>query len=410
MAEPFESFDPFVPFDPADGFDRMQRLREQAPVVELAPGMHYVTRYAEAQAVLRDTEHFSSAAGFRAPGVEVPHEDRMLGEQDDPQHARTRRVIMSGFRPSVIRAEEAFIRSAAKALVADLDDLVTVDLVAAYAVPLPMQTTVHLLGFPLADAPRIAEWSKEVMESDWPAMNRTDRGDGMPGAFPEYTAYVDDHVANVRRELADGRPRETLIDRLVAPDDDADDAETLSGRQIRSLVFNLLLGGMTTTSQLLGNVMFELLHGGLVDSIDPGDVERIDNLVDESMRTRPPVLFIPRGCTDDVEIGGHTVRAGERVIVGTASANRDRSVFPDGEHLDVDRVEAGRHLTFGFGPHTCAGATMARLTGRIGTQEFLAFARRRNARLEPEFTYENVPTYFECGPRGLPVVLHSGRE
>jgi cytochrome P450 family 109 len=270
-----------------------------------------------------------------------------------------------------------------------------------------MQTTVHLLGFPLADAPRIAAWSKEVMESDWPAMNRTDRGEGMSGGFPEYTAYVDDHVEGVRRELAEGRPRETLIDRLVSPEDDAED---LPGRQIRALVFNLLLGGMTTTSQLLGNLMFEVLNGGLADSLDPDDVERIDNLVDESMRTRPPVLFIPRGCSADVDIAGHTVKAGERVIVGTASANRDQSVFPDGEQLDVDRAEAARHLAFGFGPHTCAGATMARLTGRIGTQEFLAFARRRNARFEPGFTFENVPTYFECGPRRLPVALDGGRE
>ena len=80
-------YDPFAVEAPEKTFEHLRRLRAVAPVVTLTEGMHYVTSYEEARRVLRDAEHFSNALGFRAPGVEVPAEDRMLGEQDAPQRA-----------------------------------------------------------------------------------------------------------------------------------------------------------------------------------------------------------------------------------------------------------------------------------------------------------------------------------
>ena len=90
--------------------------------------------------------------------------------------------------------EEEFVRDRARQLLEQLDTPGTVDMVPAFTTPLPNDATVHLLGFPMQDATQIATWSKEVMESEWPAMNRTERGEGMAGAFPEYTAYVDQFV------------------------------------------------------------------------------------------------------------------------------------------------------------------------------------------------------------------------
>jgi cytochrome P450 len=397
-----ETYDPFTADAPEATFRRLRELRAVAPVVALDEGMYYVTRYDEARQVLRDTEHFSSALGFRAPGVEVPLEDRMLGEQDAPQHPRMRRLMVAAFSPAVIRREAAFVRERAHDLLEVLEPTGTVDLVVAFTTPLPNDATVHLLGFPMADSNRIAAWSKAVMESEWPAMNRTDRGEGMAGAFPEYTAYVDAHIAAVRDEVRGGTVPESLTGQLLSA---GVDDQGLGDRQVRALLFNALLGGLTTTSQLLGSMIHQLLTTGSVPRLLRADDEERSHFVEECLRLYPPVMFVPRGCVAETVVAGTTIKPGERVIVGTACGNRDEHAFTESEEFDTERDKADRHLTFGFGAHQCAGAAMARSVALIGLDEFLRFADARQVRLEADFVYESVPTFFEYGPKSLPVVF-----
>jgi cytochrome P450 len=398
-------YDPFAVEAPERTFQHLRRLRAMAPVVTLAEGMHFVTSYEEARQVLRDAEHFSNALGFRAPGVEVPAEDRMLGEQDAPQHTRVRRVVISAFNPAAIKGEVGFVRERAHLLLDRLPHTGTVDMVPAFTNPLPNDATVHLLGFPMADSARIATWSKEVMESEWPAMNRTERGDGMAGAFPEYTAYVDAHILQARRQVDQGADVDTFTTRLIRTEVDG---QQLSDRQVRALVFNALLGGLTTTAQLLGTMIHQILTtDSTAKLLAAGEDQRI-GFIEECLRMYPPVMIIPRGCVSETEIAGTTIKPGERVIVGTACVNRDEHLLADSEIFQADRDQADRHLTFGFGPHLCAGATMARSVASVGLDEFLRFADQRRVRLAPDFVYETVPTFFEYGPRTLPVLLGDG--
>lgn len=398
------TFDPFQADQPQRTFDRLRELRDQGPIVRIGEGMYYVTRNEEARQVLRDTEHFSNAEGFRAPGVTVPAEDRMLGEQDAPQHPVVRRIVMSAFNPAAIRKEEDFVRARAKEVLEGLEVPGTVDMVPAFTNVVPNDATVHLLGFPMEDSGRIAIWSKEVMESEWPAMNRTERGEGMAGAFPEYTEYVDGFIRALNDEVQQGSARDSLIARLLTTEIEG---ERLSPRQLRALVFNLLLGGLTTTAQLLGNMIYELVSTDSVASLAEAPEEDRTAFIEECLRIYPPVMLIPRGCVGEVSIAGTTIQPGERVIVGTASVNRDESLFPEGETFDAHRENANRHLTFGFGPHLCAGAAMARSVARVSLDEFLDFAQGRHPRLPQDFVYENVPTFFEYGPRTLPVHFDS---
>ena len=402
-----EAFNPFEVQEPATLFDRLRRLRAEAPIIPVADGMYYVTGYEEARRVLRDSDHFSNAEGFRAPGVTVPPEDRMLGEQDAPQHPQVRRIVMSAFSPAAFRREEDFVRGRATQLLERLQVPGVHDLVPAFTNPLPNDATVHLLGFPMDDSRQIAAWSKEVMESEWPAMNRTERGEGMAGAFPEYTEYVDAFIRQLREELSSGRARESLIGRLMSEDIGG---EQLSARQLRALVFNLLLGGLTTTAQLLGNLIYELLTTGELSRLEKAEAIERSAFVEECLRVYPPVMLIPRGCVAETTVGGTTIKPGERVIVGTASANRDEQLFDDSEGFDPHRDNVDRHLTFGFGSHLCAGAAMARSVAGIGLEEFVAFGNRHQARLPDGFIYENVPTYFEYGPKKLPVVFGEARQ
>jgi cytochrome P450 len=394
----------FNPFEPEQlhAWPLLKELRAQAPVVQLAEGMYYVTRHAEARDVLRDHENFSSAAGFRAPGVEVPSEDRMLGEQDPPQHTFVRKVMASALRPAAVRAEEGFIRASARQLLGRLTGVGTVDLVEGYTILLPNLATVHLLGFPMKDADQIAAWTREVMESEWPAMNQTERGEGFVESFPDFAAYIDRTVADHRERLATGDDPDDVVSRLMSLEVEG---QFLTDRQVRALIYNLLLGGMTTTSQLLGNLLYQILTDPELQSQLREDPGLVPNAVEESMRMHPPVMIIPRGCVRETKIGDLVVRPGERVIVGTACVNRDEQRFSDSESFVCDREKAGRHLTFGYGIHQCVGAQLARTVGVEGVTTFLGRYPSGSVALADGYEFENVPTFFEYGPRRLPVVM-----
>src|SRR5213076_1803913 len=112
--------------------------------------------------------------------------------------------------------------------------------------------------------------------------------------------------------------------------------------------------------------------------------------IEESLRLTPPILFLARGCVRDTQIGGCPVGAGERV-------------FAHADDFDVERNNADQHLTFGYGTHVCPGATLARAVARIGVAAVLDRFASGELRLEPGFVFEQVPTYFEHGPRRLPV-------
>lgn len=389
-------FDPFDAATVHDSWPLLKQLREAGPIARIGDGMYYITRSAEARTILRDTETFSSAAGFRAPGVEVPGDDRMLGEQDPPHHGPVRRVMAAALNTTTVRGESEYIARAASELLRDLRGRDGFDLVETFAIPLPTLATVHILGFPLEDAGRIATWTHEVMASTWPALNSTERGEGFDGAFPEFCRYIDDAIAQRRADPADDVVS-TLIDLDV-------DGTQLNQRQVRALVYNLLLGGMTTTSQLIGNLLHEILVTDVGERLR-GDPAAIANAVDESMRLHPPVMFIPRGCVRDTVIDGVAVSAGERVIVGTACANRDETEFPDPDSFRVDRDNSRLHLTLGHGPHVCVGAHLARTVAAAAITAFLDTFDADSVRLADDFRFENVPTFFEYGPVALPVTV-----
>src|SRR5690242_10410561 len=195
-------------------------MRAEAPVVDIASGMRYVTRHEECREMLRDTQSFSNATGMKAPGVEVPFEDRLLGELDPPRHTLVRRVMVTALSPKLVHAAEPFMRATAAALLDGLRD--TADLVADFTVPLPNRVTVHMLGLDPGDAERLAAWAKGLMESSFPATNRTERGEGFAGAFPEFAAYIDDHIEARAAQLERGDAPDDVLARLLQLTDDGE--------------------------------------------------------------------------------------------------------------------------------------------------------------------------------------------
>jgi cytochrome P450 len=394
-------FNPFDAGEAQDAWPRLARMRDEAAVVEIAQGMQYVTRHAECRDVLRDVESFSNATGMKAPGVEIPPEDRLLGELDPPLHTRVRRIMVTALAPKVVHAAEPFMHAAAESL---LDDIAApgADLVPAFTVQLPNRVTLHLLGLDPADAPQLAAWAKALMESTFPATNRTERGEGFAAAFPEFAGYIDAHIAKREAQLADGTAPDDALARLLQLDDDG---ERLPLRQVRALVRNLITGGLTTTSQLLGNLLHAILTDANVERALRESEDALGHAIEESLRLAPPILFMARGCVREVEVGGCPIAPGTRVLAGFASANRDERVFEDPDEFRIDRPNSEHHLTFGYGPHVCPGAALARTVARIGIRTFLDRFPSGTVRLEPGFEFENVPTYFEVGPKRLPIEI-----
>jgi cytochrome P450 len=393
-------FDPFDAAQSRDAWDVLRELRAEGPVATIAGGLRYVTRYDEARGVLRDTTTFSNASGMKAPGVEVPLEDRLLGELDPPRHTAVRRVMVTAMTPKVVHAAEPFIEATAVDLLATLAPD-RFDLVASYTTVLPNRVTMYLLGFDPADSDQVARWAKGLMESTFPAQNRTERGIGFAAAFPEFAGYIDERIAERSAQLAAGEDRDDVLARLIRLEVDGG---PLPPEQLRALVRNLITGGLTTTSQLLGNLLYEIVSRPAVEGALRADRALLATAIEESLRFTPPILFLARGCVRDTEIAGCPVHQGERVVIGAASANRDDRVFDAADEFQVDRANADQHLTFGYGSHVCPGATLARAVARIGVDAVLDHFAEGELQLEPGFTFEQVPTYFEHGPRRLPVV------
>ena len=392
------SFNPFDPQQAHDSWPLLAELREESAVVDIGDGMAYVTRHAECRQLLRDTDGFSSAQGFKAPGVVVPIEDRTLGELDPPNHTLVRRVMVTALTPKSVKAAEAYIAATARRLLDALPVRGEADLVPVFTAPLPNASTVHILGFPESDAPQLMHWAKDLIESGFPGTHRNREGvEGFKEGFPDFADYIDARIDERR-----SAPRDDVTTKLLELEVDG---ERLTPRQLRAMVRNLITGGLTTTSQLLGNLLFELLTVDGLEAQLRADAEAIPRAIEESLRIAPPIMFIPRGCRRETEVDGFALHDGQRVVLGTGCANRDESVFANADAFDLDRTNLSDHLTFGYGPHFCPGAPLARAVARIGITAFLERFPVGTVHLTDGFVYENVPAFFETGPRRVTVEI-----
>ena len=392
------AFDPFDPGQTQEQWGRLAALRRDAPVSRPAPGFVYVARYADVKAVFRDTEVFSSAEGFRGPGVVVPEEERFLGELDPPSHPRLRTLLMQAFVPGLDPRAEAFTRTFVEERLAALASAGGGDLVSQLGTPLPAAVTAHALGVPDDAIERVVAWSSELRNSPWPATNRTERGEGLSGAFPEFARFLDARIAERRRATA---PPDDLLGRMVRA---SSKGRVLSGVQIRTICANTLLASQSTAN-LVGNLLARLLgDGGFGDALRANSA-LIPAAVEESLRFEPPVLFLFRTAKVDTDIAGHEVKAGERVILGIASGNRDETVYERADEFWIERgwPDVPEHLTFAPGPHHCLGSALARMQARIVLETMLEGFEPGAVAFEDGYQRELVPAFLEYGPACLPV-------
>jgi hypothetical protein len=372
----------------------LARWRRESPVLRLGDGQVYVSRMADCWTVLRDPFTFANGNGFKA--VEMPDDERMLGEMDPPRHPAMRRILRRSFDKQAVEAARPFARREARRLLRGWEPGQPRELIATFTDRISNLVSFQLVGFPLEDTDRIIGWARELLHSEWTSMNRTERGDGLAGAFPEFAGYLD-RLVERHRDLPED---ESFVARLAKS---RHLGKPLSPTVLRALTAHIVLGGISTTTNLLGSILLRLLRDPALHAELRSQPELVPAAVEESLRLDPPVLFVMRVCREAVEIANVSIEEGASVLVGIASANRDEAVFRDPDAYRLDRG-LPRHISFSGGAHHCIGAAVARLVAQEVTAAFAECFEPGEIALVPDFKFEGVPVFLEYGPARLDAV------
>lgn len=365
--------------------DAYRILRDHHPVARqdepevlgwpAGPGFWAVTRHADVVRVLKDSATYSSYIGatqIRDPDPDdLPFIRRMMLNQDPPGHGRLRRLVSRAFTPSRIERFTKVAQERARALLTHALDEArasdgTVDLVTAVTDDYALLNLADLLGVPKADRKLLLYWTQRVIgyqdpdEAGAPVLDAAGRpvNPRSPAMLADMFGYARQLAAHKRRY----------------PDDDvmttlAHDAE-LSRAELEMFFFLLTVAGNDTVrSAAPGGLLTLAEHPGEHERLRSGGVE-LASAVDELLRWHPPVLTFRRTATQDTELAGRRIRAGDKVVVFHSSANRDERVFTDPDRLDLSRAP-NPHVSFGDGPHVCLGAHFARLQLRVLYREVL---------------------------------------
>ena len=234
------------------------------------------------------------------------------------------------------------------------------DVIADLGYPLPATVIADLLGVPRADVEHLKRWSDDL--GAFVLTSRLDEGrhDRAAAAIGEMEAYFAELVRHRRAAR-----RDDLVSGLVAAEEAGD---FLSVEELVAASVLLLFAGHETTTHLVGNGLLALIqHPEQMAALRQGmgDEVAVRNAVEEMLRFDGPILSVTRNIIEDIEVGGQSLRAGERLFFLLAAAGRDPAVFPNPHHFDIARAEAGRHVNFAYGIHFCLGAPLARLEGEV---------------------------------------------
>lgn len=368
-----EAFESWGSFDVDNPFPLFAQARELGAVhpVTLADGHDawLVVRFEEAMAALNDPHlskdmHAALASGSEvvAEGLPGPEFARHMLTVDPPDHTRLRRLVSAAFSPRRVEALRPRVQTITDDLLDDIaamDPGSRVDLVSAFAFPLPFTVICELLGVPEADRRHLGqEFTKLLVPTTTAA------------EYAEAKKASDAVVAVLRDLVAtkEAAPGDDLVSALISA---RDGDERLDSQELLSTIFQLMVAGHDTTASLIGNSVVALFRNPEQLGKLQEDLSRIPAALEEFLRFDAPVPHSTfRYAAEPVSIAGQKIPAGAQVIICMAAANRDHNRYASPESLDIDRGTT-RHLAFGHGVHHCLGAPLARMEGDIALGSLL---------------------------------------
>jgi cytochrome P450 len=385
-----------------DPFELYASLRRTSPVCWVdreGGGFWAVTTHPEVSSIGADPVGFCSSKGILVDEIGTTYDSPpTMMHTDPPQHTRYRRLVQPGFKPSMVKLMEEGVTAKARALISPIQSGEAVDLVEALSIPFPLQVICELLGVDGSQWRRFFEWSEAVIpgESERSEEERAELQAEMWGYLVG--------VAEERRVS----PAQDLVSVLATvgshpenPGDGVDDHDQLNEAELAMFLIQLLVAGNETTRNLLSGGLVALSERPDQWATLRADRSLVPSAVEELLRWTTPVISFMRTSTAPATIRGRAVAEGDPVLLVYASANRDEEVFgPDADQLRVDR-HPNPHVAFGFGPHFCLGAALARLEARIVLSELL----ERFARIKPAGTVERTASPVIAGVRHAPLVF-----
>jgi cytochrome P450 len=382
--------------NPYPAYDRM---RDASPVFHLPPfDLWMIFDFEGVKRVLVEHDTFSSDLSH-APGHGNPGEWFLLF--DPPRHTKLRALISKAFTPRVVANLEPRIRELSRQLLDQTIERGQMDLATDFAVPLPMLVIAEMIGVPVADWPRYKSWSDVILK----LANTFSRDEAAAATVTEYRAVTAEMRAFLPDLIAQRRAarQDDLLTRLVAAEVDG---ERLTQEEVLGFVQLLLVGGQETTANLINNAVLCFLE-------NPDQLARLraapdllPSAIEEVLRFRSPVQWMPRVTRRAVEMYGQVIPAGKLVLPLIGSANRDPKQFRDAGRFDVTRAP-NLHLAFGHGIHSCLGAPLARLEARIALADFLE--RVQGFELASDEPWEPHKALHVHGPSRLPIRFTHGR-
>jgi cholest-4-en-3-one 26-monooxygenase len=381
-------------------------LRAHEPVFRHAephgPGFWVVSRYADVQAISRDPGTYSSDPPAPLEETGIATEDsaaRVLIAMDPPEHTRYRKLVNRGFTPRMINALEDRIRERAVRILDRAIAKGTCDFVVDVAAELPLEVIAELIGVPNEDRQKLFEWTSQ-------ALGTADGGEVDPEYFVSEDRILQAQIEmfTYTQELCERRrtePRDDIMSALLQVELDGN---KLSDAELGAFFMFLTAAGNETTRNAAAYGMSAFLD-------DPAEWDKLvqdpEGLVasatEEILRWATPVMYLRRNVTADVELRGHTLKAGDKVSVWYISANRDEAIFDDPFHFDIER-DPNEHVAFGAGgPHFCLGASLARLELRVLFEELARRVPRLRALGPPAPLRSNIV----AGIKHLPVDLRA---
>lgn len=376
----------------ANPYPQLAELRKIGkPIWHEETGMFLAARYKDANAVLRNRS-LGRIFSPRTPESDWEtfnylHADSIL-DSEPPKHTRLRSLVMKAFNPKRIEELRPNIERITNQLLQRIEQKISsngeFDLIADYAEPLPVMVIAELLGFPEQDEHLLRPWSQAIVKMYEPAPTEEQKADARR-ASNEFAAYV--HALMVQRQK---QPGADLISELAIVEEQG---EKLSAHELIATCVLLLNAGHEASVNGFGNGLVAALSNEeqwtkLISNIDG----LTDTAVDEFLRFDAPLHLFERTATEEVEVGGVTVKPGQKIAALLGSANRDEEIFENADRLDLAR-SPNPHIGFGAGIHFCIGAPLARQEMQISLPALL----HRFPKLELAQTPLRRPTFVLRG-------------
>ncbi len=348
-------------------YDAVAGLRQHQPVVwcpepaapdfEGGPGFWFVSRHADIVEVSKTPEVFSSHVG----GTSVRDFDarnlaaiqQMMLNLDPPQHSQIRKIISRAFTPRTVQGMFASIDEHADRVIAGLGNGGEFDLVPRFSAEMPLFVLADILGIPSDERHLLFDWTNRMVGFDDPAAG--DRSSYV-SAFMELFAYAHKLTAAKRKT-----PTDDVWSMIVNAEVDG---ERLSDDDLDRFFQLLVIAGNETTRNLLNGFVLTMSEHPAQLALLRREPDLLGGAIEEVLRWHPPILQFRRTAVADYELGGQQIRAGDKVVISYASANRDAAVFDQPDRFDITR-SPNPHLAFGTGQHFCLGNAVARLEAKV---------------------------------------------